>query len=345
MHGNLPRLPKYGGRGVEVARLVRVGHENVVPEHAGQPHEIPAARTPGPGETPENDAGRTTARPVRVKHAARHARSSDARPRHRTSLSIRSAERRRWAADLTGPGSGGLVIYGLGGIGKSTLAAQIATRVSRLQSGRVVAVVSGEVSASAPWPAETDFIVLDNFDDNLSQDSGRWTVRDPELAARLDRQAADHLPASVQPRRNPPRSPHLSPARAADPLRRRRAHHLAPRDPAARRRRTRSGVAADRRSPDGHGIPGPAPGPRRALPGPGPPDRGCDHGRDRYTADRADRPPRCDSRADHFGGRGPGESPGPALRTAEIAAPAASARRMLAFVRRSVRRTWPPART
>jgi hypothetical protein len=36
---------------------------------------------------------------------------------------------------------------------------------------------------------------------------------------------------------------------------------------------------------------------------------------------------------DGFGGRGPGESPGLALCTAEIAAPAASARRMLAFVR------------
>jgi hypothetical protein len=38
-------------------------------------------------------------------------------------------------------------------------------------------------------------------------------------------------------------------------------------------------------------------------------------------------------RVDEFGGRGPGESPGLALRTAEIAAPAAAARRMLAFVR------------
>lgn len=33
-----------------------------------------------------------------------------------------------------------------------------------------------------------------------------------------------------------------------------------------------------------------------------------------------------------FGGRGPGESPGLALRMAEITAPAATARRMLAFV-------------
>ena len=37
-------------------------------------------------------------------------------------------------------------------------------------------------------------------------------------------------------------------------------------------------------------------------------------------------------RIDEFGGRGPGESPGLALRTAEITAPAATARRMLAFV-------------
>src|SRR5437764_2486983 len=144
MHGNLPRLPEYGGRGVEVARLVRAGYENAVL----WPQEIPAARTPDPGESPENDVSRAVSRPVRVRHAARHARSSDVRPRHRTSLSIRSAERRRWAADLTGPGSGGLVIYGMGGIGKSTLAAQIATRMSRLQSGRVIRVINGEASAS-----------------------------------------------------------------------------------------------------------------------------------------------------------------------------------------------------
>src|SRR6185437_1862747 len=165
---------------------VRVGHENSVL----RPHEIPAARTSGPDESPENDVSRAAPRPVKVRHAARHARSSDARPHHRTSLSIRSAERRRWAADLTGPGSGGLVIYGMGGIGKSTLAAQIAARVGRLQSGRVMSVISGEVSPAAfadqgSGPAETDFVVLENFDDNLSQASGRWTVRDQDLAALL----------------------------------------------------------------------------------------------------------------------------------------------------------------
>ena len=73
----------------------------------------------------------------------------------------------------------------MGGIGKSTLAAQIAARVSRLQSERVITVVNGEVPASVPWAAEADFVILDNFDDNLSQESGRWTVRDPALAALL----------------------------------------------------------------------------------------------------------------------------------------------------------------
>jgi hypothetical protein len=78
----------------------------------------------------------------------------------------------------------------MGGIGKSTLAAQIAARVGRVQSSRVMSVMSGEVSPAAfadqgSGPAEADFIVLENFDDNLSCASGRWTVRDPDLAALL----------------------------------------------------------------------------------------------------------------------------------------------------------------
>ena len=126
----------------------------------------------------------------------RHARSSDARSSDarssgarsgRPPLSIRSAEGRRWSADLSGPGPAGLVIYGMGGIGKSTLARQIAARVSGLQAGCAVSVISGEVSVTsfAAEPAETDFLICDNFDDNLSQDSGQASVRDPALAALL----------------------------------------------------------------------------------------------------------------------------------------------------------------
>lgn len=116
----------------------------------------------------------------------RHAGSAGARP-SRPSLAIRSAEGRRWSAELSGPGPAGLVIYGMGGIGKSTLARQIAARVSGLQAGCAVSVISGEVSVTsfAAEPAETDFIICDNFDDNLSQDSGQASVRDPALAALL----------------------------------------------------------------------------------------------------------------------------------------------------------------
>jgi hypothetical protein len=175
----LPRLPEYG-RGAIVVRLVPASSSS---RHSGRPPAIPAAREPEPASDPGPDGGR----PIRVRHAARHARTSELRPRPRTSLSIRSAERRRWAADLSGPGSGGLVVYGMGGIGKSTLAAQITARVGRLQASRVISVIGGELPASvfAAGPAEADFIVLENFDDNLALQSGRWTVRDPDLAALL----------------------------------------------------------------------------------------------------------------------------------------------------------------
>ena len=64
------------------------------------------------------------------------------------SLPIRSAERRRWAADLATPAIAGLVLCGVGGIGKSTLAAQIASRMSQLEPARVTAVFSGGVSVN-----------------------------------------------------------------------------------------------------------------------------------------------------------------------------------------------------
>jgi hypothetical protein len=78
----------------------------------------------------------------------------------------------------------GLVVYGMGGIGKSTLAGQIAARVGGRPAGRVV---NGEVSAAdlAAGPAEADFIIFHNFDDNLTQEAGQWALRDPSLATLL----------------------------------------------------------------------------------------------------------------------------------------------------------------
>jgi hypothetical protein len=152
-------------------------------------HDAPAGS--GAAVRPDRAAKSVSAaKQVRMRPSgrhSRHARGSDARPARRPPLSIRSAEGRRWSADLSGPGPAGLVVCGMGGIGKSTLAAQIATRVDRLRSGQVVAVFNGEVSAAsfAAGSAETDFIILDNFDDNLSEHAGQWTVRDPALAALL----------------------------------------------------------------------------------------------------------------------------------------------------------------
>ena len=181
-----------------VARLVRIRHDHIALTRGILPHDVPSARTAAPDNTAAPDGrregrrdakpdSRPDAKPPRPRHAARHARTSGPAAPQQTSLSIRSAERRRWAGELTQPHVTGLVIHGLGGVGKSTLAAQIAARASRLAPERVVTMVSGEVSAAslAAQPAETDLVVLDNFDDNLTSESGLRTVRDPALAALL----------------------------------------------------------------------------------------------------------------------------------------------------------------
>ena len=80
-----------------------------------------------------------------------------------------------------------LVLHGMGGMGKSTLATQIASRVSRLAPERVVAVLTGEMPAAslAAEAAGADLVVLDDFGDNLAGPQRPLTVRDPALAALL----------------------------------------------------------------------------------------------------------------------------------------------------------------
>jgi hypothetical protein len=119
-----------------------------------------------------------------TRHSARRARTSELPPARRTPLSIRSAERRRWSADLDSPEVAGLVLHGIGGIGKSTLASQIASRLGHLAPEQAIASVSGEVSAvSLVCESQPGRLtILDNFDDNLSEDASGWRVRDPALA-------------------------------------------------------------------------------------------------------------------------------------------------------------------
>jgi hypothetical protein len=62
-------------------------------------------------------------------------------------LPIRSVERRRWSADLLDSASAGLVVHGIGGVGKSALAAEIMARAGRTEPGRMSAVLRGELSA------------------------------------------------------------------------------------------------------------------------------------------------------------------------------------------------------
>jgi len=102
----------------------------------------------------------------------------------RTPLAIRSAERRRWSADLASPEVAGLVLHGIGGIGKSTLASQIASRLGHLAPEQVIAAVSGEVSA-ASLACESQpgrLMIIDGFDDNLTEEPDGWKVADPALA-------------------------------------------------------------------------------------------------------------------------------------------------------------------
>ncbi len=118
------------------------------------------------------------------RHSTRPPRTSEPPPARRTPLAIRSAERRRWSTDLASPEVAGLVLHGIGGIGKSTLAAQIASRLGHLAPEHAIAAVSGVVSA-ASLACESQpgrLIIIDSFDDNLSQEPNGWKVADPALA-------------------------------------------------------------------------------------------------------------------------------------------------------------------
>jgi CHAT domain/Trypsin-like peptidase domain len=57
----------------------------------------------------------------------------------------RRAEQRRWPSDLTAPGLAGIVVCGIGGTGKTTLAAEITTR-SLAQAGRVLVSLTGPLT-------------------------------------------------------------------------------------------------------------------------------------------------------------------------------------------------------
>ncbi len=58
----------------------------------------------------------------------------------------RRREQRRWPADLTGSPLAGIVIYGIGGTGKTTLAAELTARVRDREPGRVLVSLAGPLT-------------------------------------------------------------------------------------------------------------------------------------------------------------------------------------------------------
>jgi tetratricopeptide (TPR) repeat protein len=57
----------------------------------------------------------------------------------------RRREQRRWPADLTGP-LAGIVTYGIGGVGKTTLAAELTARVRDREPGRMLVALAGPLT-------------------------------------------------------------------------------------------------------------------------------------------------------------------------------------------------------
>jgi len=101
------------------------------------PPPIPGASDPG---------DRLDAEVVRLPGYGRHAKDAESGPPPVPALPIRAAERRRWSAELAGSALAGMVVHGIGGIGKSVLAAQIAARLPGLDSDYVTASLTGEVT-------------------------------------------------------------------------------------------------------------------------------------------------------------------------------------------------------
>ena len=67
----------------------------------------------------------------------------------------RRREQRRWPLDLTGPGLAGIAVTGIGGTGKTTLAAEIATRVRDREPGRILVGLRGPLTLESVLGAVT----------------------------------------------------------------------------------------------------------------------------------------------------------------------------------------------
>jgi hypothetical protein len=94
----------------------------------------------------QDAADRPGAEVVRLAVHGRHAKAAESGPDPLPALALRSAERRRWSAELAGSALAVMVVHGVGGIGKSVLAGQIAARLPDLDPDCATASLTGEVT-------------------------------------------------------------------------------------------------------------------------------------------------------------------------------------------------------
>ena len=139
------------------------------------------------GSVPILDAGRTApavAQPSRPQIAGLAARDD-------WYFVGRRREQRRWPTDLTSPELAGIVVHGIGGIGKTTLAAEITARVLDRDPGRILVSLTGPLTLESLFGAVTSTIRRELLVRG-GQDSA--TIRALDVAARADLGWRDRLP-------------------------------------------------------------------------------------------------------------------------------------------------------
>ena len=127
----------------------------------------------------------------------------------------RRRERRHSQADLTGPDLAGIVVHGIGGTGKTTLAAEITTRLLDRDPGRVLVSLTGPLTLESLLGAVTsairrELLVRGGQDSTAIQAldvAARADVGWRDRLAILRGHVLDHVPvlaAAGQLRRQPP---------------------------------------------------------------------------------------------------------------------------------------------
>ena len=98
----------------------------------------------------------------------------------------RRTARRQWPHEILGSAYAGMVIHGIGGVGKTTLAADIMSRIQTAEPGRVVVALTGQV--------DTDTLLAELVS-AVQVQRNLWLVSRPEIAQMLvDVNARRELP-------------------------------------------------------------------------------------------------------------------------------------------------------